>query len=375
MICPSCGKEAPEHAESCPHCGEELHAPGPPPRLLGQIQGLLPAEPVITSGRLIDPTHVVPLQALPTADQVAAPDPQNQPATTTPATNGIGAGAPLQTPPAATSPTTPHALPQQDAPGHWMIASLFFLVIAFGVLWHTGGTGGAPVRPAVKNAYAFIEILPSDARVLISWDYDPATQGELQLLAQPLLLHLQQKKVRMTFVSLRPFGVNVAYDTLVGAFYQQEHTVMAAPPPARLGFIPGEGIALRSLALSPIQTSSAPRISALSMAMEPDMDVAAFDLIIQFSADMASSRDWVEQVSTQWQTPLIVAASGAVAPMLRPYEQTGQIRVLLAGYPDALAYEQLLGQRGPATRQATSQTLALLLFLGIVSFAALRSLL
>ncbi len=374
MICPSCGKEAPDHAESCPHCGEELHAPGPPPRLLGQIQGLLPAEPVITSGRLIDPTHAIPLQALPTADQLVASSRQNQPATTTPTTDGIGSGAPLQKPPVATSPT-PYTPTKQDAPGHWMIASLFFLVIAFGVLWNIGGTGGAPVRPSVKNAYAFIEILHPDARVLVSWDYDPATQGELQLLAQPLLLHLQQKKVRMTFVSLRPFGVNVAYDTLAGVFYQQERIVMTAPPPARLGFIPGESIALRSLALSPVQTSSAPRISALSMAMEPDMDVAAFDLIIQFSADVASSRDWVEQVSTQSQAPLIVAASGAVAPMLRPYEQTGQIRVLLAGYPDALAYEQLLGQEGPATRQATSQTLALLLFLGIVSYAALRSLL
>ena len=48
--------------------------------------------------------------------------------------------------------------------------------------------------------------------------------------------------------------------------------------------------------------------------------------------------------------------------------------MLLAGYPDALAYEYLLSQQGPATRQAASQTLLTGLFLGVVLFAALRSL-
>jgi hypothetical protein len=80
-------------------------------------------------------------------------------------------------------------------------------------------------------------------------------------------------------------------------------------------------------------------------------------------------------VAARSRAPLVVVASGAVAPLLRPYEQTGQIRALMSGYPDALAYEALLGVPGPATRQATGQALLTLLLLGAVLFAALRSLL
>ncbi len=372
MICASCGKEVPENLEVCPHCGEPIEErPGLPPRLLGQIQGLLPAEPVITSGRLIDPTHTLSVQTLPTALSAADASQRPKPSVTSPPDSRA-----TQHPPPQTERPSRRVSASTKTRSLRLVAKLFFVVILIGSVVNVLGSEGAPVRPSVKNAYAFIEILPANANVLVSWDYDPATQGELQLLAQPILLHLQRKKARITFVSLRPFGANVAYDALASAYYQQQRTVLAAPPPTLLGFIPGETVALRSLALSPVQTSPAPRVSAWSMAMEPQMDIGAFDLIIQLSADVTSSRDWVEQVSTQWQqTPLIVAASGAAAPMLRPYEQTGQIRVLLAGYPDAVAYEQLLGQEGPASRQITSQTLAMLLFLGIVCFAALRSLL
>jgi hypothetical protein len=257
-----------------------------------------------------------------------------------------------------------------------LIAGLFFAVIVLGGVWNLLAPAGAPLRPAVKNAYAFIEILPENARVLLAWDYDPATQGEMQLLAQPVLQHLQRKGASTVYMSLRPFGPNVAAD----AFYFSQrwrppHMTSAGPPPVAFGFIPGENAALRSLALSPIIASNQPAMSALATGLHPAETIDAFDLIIEFSSDMASSQQWVEQVAVRSETPLMVAASGAVAPALRPYEQTGQIRVLLSGYPDALAYEMLLGQKGPARAQATAQTLALLLLVGILFLAAFRSLL
>ncbi len=358
MLCPHCGKDNPDDATLCPSCGRPLTSAGQPPRLLSQIQGLIPPEPVITSGQLRSPDRALPLARLPhippeTASAVGMPsEARDQPAAAVGTPTGAGRDAPL-----------------------WIVAGVSLLVILLGSFWNMLAPLAAPVRPSVKNAYAFIDILPPNANVLVAWDYDPATQGELQLLAQPILHQLQRKRANVVFMSLRPFGPNVAADTQALTASLAPGIALAAPKPAQLGYIPGDSMALRSLALSPVNASNRPRLSALEAGMRPTQDINAFNLIIQITADLTSSREWVEQVASRADAPLIVAASGAVAPLLRPYEQTGQIRVLLAGYPDALAYERLLGQVGPATQQATSQAFLTIFFLGVIIFAALRSLL
>jgi hypothetical protein len=256
-----------------------------------------------------------------------------------------------------------------------IIAGVFFALILLGSLWNVLSPAGATLRPSVKNAYTFIEILEPGANVLVAWDYDPATQGELQLLARPILQHLQRKGANTVFMSLRPFGPNVATDAYQLSQETPPHFPAAAPNPVEFGFIPGENVALRSLALSPVIASNQPAMSARATGMHPSETIDAFNLINEFSANVANTQQWVEQIAVRSEKPLIVAASGAAAPVLRPYEQTGQIRALLSGYPDALAYETLLGKQGPAYAQASAQTLALLAFLGILFLAAFRSLL
>ncbi|HEY81070.1 MAG TPA: zinc ribbon domain-containing protein [Anaerolineae bacterium] len=358
MLCPHCGKENPDGAEVCQHCGEPLPPAGQPPRLLSQIQGLIPAEPVITLGERRAPDHPAPLHQLPTIPPApvlaARPEPD------------VGS---------EDGGVAPRAPERERNVALWTLAGASLLLILLGSIWNGLAPLPAPVRPSVKNAYAFIEILPIDANVLVAWDYDPATQGEMQLLAQPILHHLQRKQVNMVFMSLRPFGPEVAADAQALTASLAPGAALVAPSPTQLGYIPGESIALRALALSPVIASNRPRLSAQEAGMRPTQNIDAFDLLIQITAEMNSSREWVEQVASRSNAPLIVAASGGAAPLLRPYEQTGQIRVLLAGYPDALAYEQLLGQAGPATQQATSQALLTIFFLGVVLFAALRSLL
>jgi hypothetical protein len=110
------------------------------------------------------------------------------------------------------------------------------------------------------------------------------------------------------------------------------------------------------------------------LALAGDEPITAFDLIIEFSAETAASRQWVEQIAARQPVPLIVAASGAVAPALEPYAQTGQIVALLSGYPDALAYEALLGIPGTATGRQMAQNAVHLLVVAVVIAALIRSL-
>ena len=51
--CPQCGSENAASASICEHCQAPLDADGvSSPRLLAGIQGLIPAEPIISTGRL-----------------------------------------------------------------------------------------------------------------------------------------------------------------------------------------------------------------------------------------------------------------------------------------------------------------------------------
>lgn len=378
MICPHCGKENPDGAESCQHCGEPLPPAGRPPRLLSQIQGLIPAEPVITTGRLHASERYVPPALAPASQPAAAASHAPEIAVAAIAASEAVKPKKAKPRPAAAKPPPPPPVLKSSSRRRralGVIAGVFFTLILLGSVWNLLAPAGAPLRPAVKDAYAFIEILPRNAQVLLAWDYDPATQGELQLLAQPILQHLHRKGVRTVYMSLHPFGPNVAADALAFSNkWQPPGMASAGPPPVQFGFIPGESAALRSLALSPILASNQPVMSAMATGMRPGDSIETFNLVIEFSADLASSQQWVEQIAVRSQTPLIVAASGAVAPALRPYEQTRQIRVLLSGYPDALAYESLMGQSGPAFAQATAQALSLLFLLGIIFLAAFRSL-
>ncbi len=233
----------------------------------------------------------------------------------------------------------------------------------------------APRRPAVESTFTYIELLPNRSRVLLAWDYEPTTQGEMRLLAQPIIRHLRLKRARIVNVSLRPLGPAVAAETIAYVDSQLPLGAAAAQPPTvEFGFIPGDAAALRAISQAPTDTANLSEFSAQAGGLDANETLEAFDLIIEFSAETAASREWIEQIAARQDTPMIIAASGAVAPTLRPYEQTGQIAALLSGYPDALAYEQILGQDdGSASAQQSAQTWLSLLFVGLVIFLIVRS--
>ena len=424
-ICPQCGKENATSALICEHCHAPLATGGAPPRLLAGIQGLIPAEPIISTGRLREEEPLAPpaepvaatpavagdeaearekeedrepapavepevpevVETTPAAPEPpsapprgrhpvwipafeAEPEPEPEVAVTAAAVEPVGAFPIVLARPAAIVLHRPPASLRL----RWIFALALVGVIALAQFFSVDDAASAPRRPAVETAYTAIELLPDRSRVLLAWDYDPTTQGEMHLLAQPIIRHLRLKRARIANVSLRPLGPAVAAEAMALADAQLPLSVQAAQPPVvQLGFIPGDAAALRSLSQSPVASASLPAFRAQELGMAADETVEAFDLIIEFSAETAASREWIEQIASRQRTPVIIAASGAVAPTLRPYEQTGQIAALLSGYPDALAYEQMLGAGGPASAQQSAQTWLNLLFAGLIVVLVVRS--
>ncbi len=339
IICPRCETPNPAGASACAHCGRPLAIP--PPRLLAQIQGLIPSEPVIGSGQPRPGTEESWGQVADVVSRLGPP-----------------------------TPPPPAPVPAPRPPPRWR-AALLFLAILAGFLLPPLPAGSPPRRPGVETAFHLIDILPPGARVLLAWDYEPTTQGEMQLLAQPILQHLQQRQTLVADVSLRPLGPGMAAGARqLAASLRPPGVVAEALPPVDLGFIPGNAAALQALSLAPAGAASLPEdsLSALDM----DDDLSGFDLIIEFSAESSASQQWIEQIAARQPTLFIVAASGAIAPILEPYAQSGQVTALLAGYPDALAYESLLGQDGPATALQMAQTTAHLFLIILLLLTLVR---
>src|SRR4051812_43448747 len=66
----------------------------------------------------------------------------------------------------------------------------------------------------VQDAFDKVESLPAGSKVLISFDYDPASGGELDPMSTALVRHLCLKKHKIYFMALWPLGSRAAEDTI-----------------------------------------------------------------------------------------------------------------------------------------------------------------
>jgi len=74
------------------------------------------------------------------------------------------------------------------------------------ILGRTGYTFPEKSTQLSRQVFKEIEQLNEGAPVLLSFDYDPASEGELDPLATAFVRHCAEKKLRMVFMSLWPVG-------------------------------------------------------------------------------------------------------------------------------------------------------------------------
>ena len=69
-----------------------------------------------------------------------------------------------------------------------------------------GGTAPHPL-PGLPQAHRQIATLPPNSLVLVNWAYDPATAGEMDRAAQPVIEHLLLRRAKLIVVSQLPAGL------------------------------------------------------------------------------------------------------------------------------------------------------------------------
>ena len=258
------------------------------------------------------------------------------------------------------------------------LVALILIVILF---------GPKPLTPAALSAVdpqaivinRLVEGLAPNAPVLVAVDYGGGLAGELNIVAQPVLQHLMAKNARIVFVSTQIEGPALA-QSLFSTARLSGGSVYPLAFEANLGYLLGGSTALKSLAASPLRSSLPSPWSGGGTWSQPALlglsQITDFSQVILLTDTPENARDWVEQVQPELakkQVPLIVVSSAQAAPMLRPYQQSGQITALLSGLTGGTAYEQIRQVRGSGTTSYNAYLagiLAMTLFIlmgGIVS--------
>jgi hypothetical protein len=349
---------------------DALEEPGDETGLLAGLRGILPVEMLIAQPRAVTETAA--------PDALVSDSPQarmfaevvgRQPAA---APNEI-----------ASAPT--HILAEVP---RWIIYIVLIVAVTIPILV------GKPLIPrtiepaqAEEDLYAEIEALGSDAPVLVAFDYDPTTNGEMDVLAQALVGQLMDEGARVVALSLLPAGPATAQSVLDElAVGRPDYADGYGQRYANLGYLPGQAAAVRLVGLS-LETALPEDYYGTPLGDLPVMQgltsTQSFDLVVELAATQDTLRWWVEQAGTPYKVPLAAGVSASVAPLASPYYETEQKQLvgMAGGVPGAVRYEALRGgQDGPPEALAARldsllagyAILILVLLIGNVAYLAPR---
>ncbi|HEY5982133.1 MAG TPA: hypothetical protein VIU38_01555 [Anaerolineales bacterium] len=187
-----------------------------------------------------------------------------------------------------------------------------------------------------------VEGVPPDAHVLLVFDYEPATVGEMEATAASLIDHLLLlKHPRLALISTSPTGSLLAEGFMSTAVAARGY--VAGTQYVNLGYLAGGLTGVRSFAGDPTQSLSAASVlgRAWDAGVLPGTErLSDFAAIIVLTDSLESGRVWIEQTAApRGSTPLILVASSQAGPMLLPYFESGQVTGIVAGLNGAAGPE------------------------------------
>jgi hypothetical protein len=237
-----------------------------------------------------------------------------------------------------------------------LIALAVIIPLLLGTRWFDSDSN--PASAGATEFYEFIEALPSDAVVLVAYDYDPTTAAEMTLQAEAIVHHLMERDLKVMAISLFPPGPTIAQEMLDET--ASEHGYQYGEDYINLGYLPDQPASLRAFVGRPTggrDYRQGRAIAAFPIA-EHVHHIQDIVLIIELAGGQDTLRWWVEQVGSPYSVPMVAGVTAGLEPNARPYHHSGQLSGLISGLPGAAEYERLNDRPGEAMDSLDSQSLA-----------------
>ncbi len=231
----------------------------------------------------------------------------------------------------------------KDLDRRWIFL-LMLLAVALPILFQMQ----FPETPTelVRDTFDQVDKLPEGSRVLLAWDWDPASEGELKPMSTAFVRHCCEKNLKMVFMSLWPVGPQMIDDTIDQVIRRDFPGLVYGEDYVNLGYKPGfEGVIkvvvtdIRQLYTTDDKGTNIDKIPI----MRNVKTVRDFDLLINVSAGYAGTKEWVQYAAAPYpdEIKLVAGCTGVSAPQLYPYIPN-QLKGMLGAIKGAAEYEQLV---------------------------------
>ena len=248
-----------------------------------------------------------------------------------------------------------------------LIYLLLGLVITVPILTHS--VLPVPVTQTTQALYDFIQKLPANSLVVLSFDYSTSVVPELHPQAIVVTQQLFTLPLKVLFVAQWTDGPALA-DAVLDAVNKGNKTY--GVDYATLGYIPNSATLLGMTAdlhqFFPVDTHGNPTDTLPIIKEFPAAKQAA--LVITFAAGEPGLSQYLQYWQARFNIPVAVGATASSAPGYLPFYNSGQIVGILISIRGAAEYEILIHRMGisGATSAMVAQSAAHLLIVAMVVF-------
>lgn len=217
------------------------------------------------------------------------------------------------------------------------------------------------VSPTVSAVYEAVENLPAGSKVLVSFDYDPASAPELQPMALSFFRHSFSKDLKVIIIGLWPQGpvqANIALEDIFREPDIQAKNLQYGIDYVNLGYMAGNEVVIQSMG-SNFHTTfptdySGNRTSELPL-MKGVKNFDNIDFVYNLSAGYPGTQEWVQFAVDRFNARLGAGNTAVQAPMMYPYIQAGQLVGILGGMKGGAEYEIIAKRPARAVSYMFSQ--------------------
>jgi hypothetical protein len=264
----------------------------------------------------------------------------------------------------------------------WLIAIVMLVTVTVTVLFSGSFEVISPTAAQLEGTgisalYEEIETLYDGQPVLIAFDYQPGSAGELYTAAATVVDHLMEEGTYLSFISTQPTGPALAEHFLDTT--QSHHNYIHTQKYINLGYLPGQSAGLMSFMIAPQKIIPLAFDGSNAWDSPPLIsvdNVNDFKMILVITDDPNTARIWIEQVGSRLDdTPLTMVVSAQVEPLIQPYFRTSpqQVKGYVAGIIDSINYELLIERPYLANRIWLPFNMGIIISVGIIFISGLAN--
>ena len=199
------------------------------------------------------------------------------------------------------------------------------------------------------TTYEAIEQLNPGDKVLLSFDFDPASEGELGPMATTFTYHCAAKGLKMYYMALWPVGPQMVDERIEKIIHRDFPDMVYGEDYVNLGFKSGNEGVIKVIVTDfrELYTTDAYGTAFDDIPMCQEINsVQDMDLLINVSAGYAGTKEWVQYAVTAFpdDIKMVAGCTGVQAPLLYPYIPD-QLPGLLGAIKGAAEYEKLVVER------------------------------